>query len=256
MTTISQTDTDRIKLYWAPGCSSCLRTKEFLIKQNIDFESINIVKRPNALEELSANGIRSIPVLMIGDQHTLCQSFGDVLNFLNLPERFVPPLPPEELIAKIDIILSAAAHTTRQIPNAQFKTVFRDRQRTRAELAFHIFRIVEMGLGAAQHKGMAYEDFADTPPEHWSKDNIANWGLSVRDAVLAWWDCQEDRNLKYTIPTYYGNRELHDTIERVTWHAAQHTRQLVLMLEDGGTVAQRPLTAEDLRGLPVPEAVW
>lgn len=233
-----------------------MRTKEFLIKQNIDFESINILERPNAIEELAAIGIRSITVLMIGDHHTLCQSFGDVLSFLNFPERIVPPLPPEELFFKINIILSAAAHTTRQIPDTQFKMAFRGRPRTRAELAFHIFGVVEMGLGAAQQKGMAYEGFVATPPEHWSKDDIADWGLSVRDAVMAWWDRQEDRELKYTVPTYYGHRELHDTIERVTWHAAHHTRQLTLMLEDGGTVAQRPLTAEDLRGLPVPEAVW
>ena len=28
-------------LFWKPGCSSCLRTKEFLIKQGIEFESVN-----------------------------------------------------------------------------------------------------------------------------------------------------------------------------------------------------------------------
>ncbi len=45
-------------------------------------------------------------------------------------------------------------------------------------------------------------------------------------------------------------------LDRTTWHAAQHTRQLILMLESGGTPADRPLTAEDLRGLPVPDEVW
>src|SRR5690606_4512263 len=31
-----------IKVYWAPGCSSCLRTKEFLTKRGIAFESVNV----------------------------------------------------------------------------------------------------------------------------------------------------------------------------------------------------------------------
>ena len=78
----------------------------------------------------------------------------------------------------------------------------------------------------------------------------------MRDRALAWWNAQPDRELKYRVSTYYGQRDVHDVLERMTWHAAQHTRQLILMLESGGTPADRPLTAEDLRGLPVPDAVW
>jgi arsenate reductase-like glutaredoxin family protein len=33
---------NRIRVYWAPGCTSCLRTKEFLTKQGIDFDSVNV----------------------------------------------------------------------------------------------------------------------------------------------------------------------------------------------------------------------
>ncbi len=49
---------------------------------------------------------------------------------------------------------------------------------------------------------------------------------------------------------------VHDMLERTVWHAAQHTRQLALMLEMGGTKPDRPLTAQDLSGLPVPDEVW
>lgn len=256
MTSTPATAASAIKFYWKTGCSSCLRTKEFLAKQNIAFESINVLERPDALDELQAMGIRSIPVITLGDRHTLCQSFKDVLEFLDLPERGAEPLPPAELFRKIDIILTVAARTARQFPVEQLDLPFRGRPRTRAQLAYHIFRVVELGLDAAQHRGMPYEGFSQKPPEGWSKDDIADWGLRVRDAALAWWNAQEDRELKYKVPTYYGDRELHDTLERVAYHAAQHTRQLILMLEEGGTPAERPLTEEDLRGLPVPEAVW
>jgi len=40
------------------------------------------------------------------------------------------------------------------------------------------------------------------------------------------------------------------------WHSAQHTRQLAMMLESHGIVPDRPLTAADLAGLPVPDDVW
>jgi hypothetical protein len=49
---------------------------------------------------------------------------------------------------------------------------------------------------------------------------------------------------------------MHDVFERTAWHAAQHTRQMNLMLETYGITPDRPLSAEDLKGLPVPDEVW
>ena len=246
----------RIKLFWKPGCSSCLRTKEFLIKQGIEFESVNAETNPDALVELRTLGARGLPVISLGQRFTLCQSFGDVLKFLDLEVRLGDPLPPAQLFAKLDLILTAAARYTRQFPPAELKQTFRNRNRTQGALAFHIFRVVEMGIDAAEHKGIDVEGFSDQPPPEWSGDDIADWGLTIRDRAMAWWNAQADRELKYRVSTYYGQREVHDVLERMTWHAAQHTRQLILMLESGGTSADRPLTAEDLRGLPVPDAVW
>jgi glutaredoxin len=256
---MSTADTEtpaRIRFFWKPGCSSCLRTKEFLIQQKIAFESVNAEAQPSALEELRTLGARGLPVIALGDRFTLCQSFKDVLKFLDLEVRMGEPLPPAQLFEKLQVILRAAARYTRQFPPAQLKQTFRDRNRTQGALAFHIFRVVEMGIAAAQGKGMNVEGFNDQPPADWSGNDIADWGLQVLDSAMAWWNAQTNRELKYTVPTYYGERELHDVLERMTWHAAQHTRQLVLMLETGGTQADRPLTADDLHGLPVPEQVW
>jgi glutaredoxin len=246
----------RIKLFWKPGCSSCLRTKEFLVKQGIEFESVNAQDNPSALTELRELGARGLPVISLGPRFTLCQSFNDVLKFLDLKIRLGDPLPPAQLFEKLDLILTLAARYTRQFPPEQLKETFRDRPRTKGALAFHIFRVVEMGIDAAPGKGMNVEGFADQPPPQWSGNDIADWGVKMRDRALAWWNAQTDRELSYTVPTYYGQRPLHDVLERMTWHAAQHTRQLILMLETGGTQADRPLTAEDLRGLPVPDEVW
>ena len=246
----------RIKLFWKPGCSSCLRTKEFLQKQGIAFVSVNAEAEPGALDELRTLGARGLPVISLGQRFTLCQSFGDVLKFLDLPIRLGDPLPPAQLFEKLDTVLRTAARITRQFPPAQLKETFRDRNRAKGALAFHVFRVVEMGMGAARREGMNVEGFNDQPPTEWSGDDIADWGLKMLAAAQAWWNAQTDRELKYTVPTYYGERPLHDVLERMTWHAAQHTRQLALMLETGGTTPDRPLTAEDLRGLPVPDEVW
>lgn len=36
-----------IKVFWQPGCSSCLRTKEFLQKNGVVFESVNVAADPS-----------------------------------------------------------------------------------------------------------------------------------------------------------------------------------------------------------------
>jgi glutaredoxin len=246
----------RIKVFWQPGCSSCLRTKEFLTKQGIDYESINVHNNPAGLAELNALGARSVPVVALGGRYTLCQSFGDVVKFLDLKTKLMDPLPPEQLVGKIDLVLASAARYTRQLNETQLREVFRNRNRTPGGTAFHIFRVAEMGLQAAQGTELQFEGFNDLPPAHWTAENIADWGLAVRERVLAWWSAQTDRELLYKVPTYYGQRPLHDVLERTAWHAAQHTRQLLLMLESHGIEADRPLTAADLAGLPVPDEVW
>jgi glutaredoxin len=246
----------RIKVFWQPGCSSCLRTKEFLTKQGIDFESIDVHNDPEGMAQLRALGARSVPVVSLGDKYTLCQSFGDVVKFLDLKTKLMDSLPPEALVAKLELVLTAAARYVRQFPAHGLREEFRNRKRTPASTAFHVFRVAEMGLQAAQQIDLMFEGFNEVPPEDWSAEDIASWGLKVRDRILAWWAQEGDTSLQYTVPTYYGRRTMHDVLERTAWHAAQHTRQLILMLESHGVAADRPLTADDLAGLPVPDEVW
>ena len=49
---------------------------------------------------------------------------------------------------------------------------------------------------------------------------------------------------------------MHEVLERTVWHAAQHTRQLALILKSHGIKPDGPLTPDNLAGLPVPDEVW
>lgn len=248
----------RIKVFWQPGCSSCLRTKEFLARHGIEFESINIHNNPAGMAELEALGARSVPVVALGGRYTLCQSFNDVVKFLDLKVKLMEPLPPAMLVSKLCNVLEATARYTPQFTETQLRQVFRDRNRTPGGTAFHVFRVAEMGIEAAEGIELTFEGFNEVPPEHWTAHDIVQWGLQVRDRVQAWWAAQEhkDPDIRFTAPTYYGIRPMHDVLERTAWHAAQHTRQIMLMLETYGTPPNGPLTAQDLEGLPVPDEVW
>src|SRR3974377_1023044 len=62
-----------IKAYWQPGCTSCLRLKEFLTKHGVAFVSVNVLEDRDALAELAALGIRSVPLVRGGDDWRHCQ---------------------------------------------------------------------------------------------------------------------------------------------------------------------------------------
>ncbi|MBM3393244.1 MAG: NrdH-redoxin [Betaproteobacteria bacterium] len=246
----------RIQVFWQPGCTSCLRTKEFLTAQGVDYDSIDVHNNPEGLKALRALGARSVPVVALAGKYTLAQSIRDVVKFLGLKTKVMDPLPPAELVGKLRIVLSAVARYTIQFDDAQLGSVFRNRNRTVGALAYHVFRVAQMGLGAARQVPLRFESFDDLPPAEWRGQDISRWGLSIRDEILEWWKTEPKRDLDYTVPTYYGSRPMHEVLERTVWHAAQHTRQLMLIQESYGITTDGPLAAEDLAGLPVPDEVW
>ena len=250
------TQSARVQVFWQPGCSSCLRTKEFLTKQGIDFESIDVLNDPTGMEKLHALGARSVPVVALGGRFTFCQSFNDVIKFLDLKTKLMDPLPPEQLIAKLDTVIQVAQRLIKQFSTEQLRENFRDRNRNPADTAFHIFRVAQMGVEAANQTELKFESFNELAPKTWSDEDLAAWGGKVREQVMDWWRNEPQRDLQYLVPTYYGKRTMHDVLERTAWHSAQHTRQLILMLQTYGIEPDGMLTMEDLAGLPVPDEVW
>jgi hypothetical protein len=72
----------------------------------------------------------------------------------------------------------------------------------------------------------------------------------------AWWNRLEDKSCRQKVKTFYGTPPMHQLFERSTWHSAQHTRQLIAVLERFDIEPNRRLSAEDLAGLPLPEGLW
>src|SRR3981189_303628 len=105
-----------VKVFWQPGCTSCLRTKEFLTKSGVDYESINVHGNPAGMEELRKLGARSVPVVSRGDKFVFAQAIGDVIKFLDLKVQVQERLSPDELVKKLELVLPAACRSVRQIP--------------------------------------------------------------------------------------------------------------------------------------------
>jgi hypothetical protein len=198
-----------------------------------------------------------VPILSRGDEWVFAQNLGHVVKFLGLQEKTGPVLSPDQLVARIDLILTTASRLIPLMPDAHLTTEVPNRPRSYKVLAHHIFRIQEVFLETAGGATLTYEALAGRPPENLQTfADIAAFGDQVRTNVVSWWAAKADKTGKETVQTYYGPQSLHETMERATWHSGQHVRQWTMLLGMAGVTPDRPLRAEDLADLPMPANVW
>ena len=249
---------ERVRVFWQPGCTSCLRTKEFLTRHGVDYESINVHGNEAAMRALHELGARSVPVVARGGKFVFAQSLADVVRFLGLDIRLHDKLEPQELVDKLDLVLAAAARYVRQIPPEKLEQPFRNRNRPIRMLAHHVFRIPEAFVEAMRdRRELTYELIMQPPGDAMrTTEDLARYGEGVRAAVRQWWKSYPDSSCGQMMDTYFGRHRVHEVLERSAWHPAQHARQLMLLLDELGIEPEGRLTAEDLAGLPLPEKAW
>jgi hypothetical protein len=201
-----------------------------------------------------------VPVLARGEQYIFCQNLEDVAEFVGVQGSGHTPLPPETLMAKWIIVLRAAQRYIEQIPDERFvERVIGNRDRSIRLMSHHIFRIAEAFLKTAIDDVEYRVNNANIPPEDGNcltGAAIAAYGEEMIARVEAWWKVLKDKSCQQKIKTFYGTPPMHQLLERSTWHSAQHTRQLIAVLERFGIAPNGRLSADDLAGLPLPEGLW
>jgi glutaredoxin/uncharacterized damage-inducible protein DinB len=247
-----------LRVYWRPGCSSCVKVKEFLSQQGVAFRSIDVSARPEAMNELLEMGVKTVPVVARGRDYVFAQALEDVSRFIGKAVEF-ERLPPAELMRKWLHVLRAAQRHARQLPPARLQErATEGRDRSIRNLAYHVYQIPDAFLQAIQDGVPDMARVYDTPPPQDVKSgaDIAAYGARMTAKLEAWWQALPDKSGRQTVKTYYGDRPLHELLERCTWHSAQHARQIIAVLERLGVQPDGPLTAEDYAGLPLPKGLW
>ena len=207
---------------------------------------------------LSKYGLRKVPVLAKGDQYAFGQMLDPFAKFAGLPMPGADRLSPEQLYKKYEMVFAAGQRYARQFPTERLRErVIPHRERVIRTLCYHVFRIGESFLETWNGAEYSAKIADNEPPESMQTgDDIARYGASVCKRYEAWWTGLEDRTLSRMLKTYYGDTIAHRVFERVTWHSAQHCRQLAAVLDRMGIQADGALTPADLAGLPLPERLW
>ena len=181
-------------------------------------------------------GLRKVPVLAKGEQYAIGQMLEPFAKLAGIPIEGAGRLSPEQLYSKYEMVFAAGQRYARQFPAERLsERVIPHRERVIRTLCFHVFRIGESFLetwNGAEYSAKIADN--EPPGSMRAGDDIARYGAGVWNRYEAWWGELEDRALSRVLKTYYGDMSAHRVFERVTWHSAQHCRQLVAVLERMG----------------------
>jgi glutaredoxin len=244
-----------VEVYWMPGCTGCLRLKEFVEKSGREYRAINIDEDKSGSEKLKAAGIRG-PAACIGDR---CVGGLDLEGVAQLLEiAYDPPLilSPKQLVDKYVLLSEALQGFLAQISQEALSQKLPRRDRTMLDVADQATTVMRCFLEAydsTEHTS----NYPPVPDDVRTPADLIRRAQETLEMFLAWWNGYGiDDPLDRVVSTVWGYRTLQEVLEREVWHTAQHTRQIEFFLMDVLHITpERPLTLEDLAGLPLPERI-
>ena len=249
---------DAVRVYWMTGCSSCLRTKEFLQRHGVPFLSRNVLEDAAAYAELERFGLKQVPIVTRGESWANGQVLRDVARLCGIAYGEARMLSVPQLRARLDAVLAGAARFLAQMPDAALARELPNRPRSFAQLGWHIPNIADAFLEHEAGTPLTFDSYMRVPePDAASRDRLVAYCEATRRRMAAWFDGPgQQRDWSARADVYYGEQTLHEFLERTVWHAGQHVRQLMWVLEGLGIQPEAPLGNETFAGLPMPEKVW
>jgi DinB superfamily/Glutaredoxin len=228
-----------------------------LASWGIEFDPVNVDGDAGAREELRRLGVPLVPAVAVGERTAHGWNPPAYAALLGVTYTPVTKLPPAELATRLDTILAAAEALVRRLPEAAMDWIPPERERTVRDLAYHVFRLSLAFIDAMDRGSLPEGWLGETAPPP-MRDGLAvgSYGALVRGRLRGWFEGIDPAEYARVIDVYYGPQSGHDLLERTTWHAAQHLRQLYVLAERLHVTPPAPLPSDAFRGLPLPEALW
>jgi len=209
------------------------------------------------MDDLRRLGVPGLPALALGDRVAHGWNPPAYAALLGVPYEENVKLAPAELARRLDRVLGAAEGLLRGVPGALLDFVPPERTRTIRDLGYHLFRVALSFPDAMDRGELPRGWFEETAPDTMADGHaLGAYGALVRARLSGWFEGAPAAEYARVVQVYYGPQSAHELLERTTWHAGQHLRQLYDLADRLGVTPPSPLPADALQGLPLPEAVW
>jgi len=251
---VTLTETEVVQAYWMPGCSSCLRMKEFIGKSGRAWVAINADEDPAAKAELTAHGL-VLPVARVGDRWVNGVDLAAVADLLGVTYEAPAILPAPQLAERYNLNLDVARSIIGQMTEEILAYSLPNRKRPMLDVANQVASVMRAFLEAYsddKHNNGYYKK----PDSVQTQQDLLSRLDETRQLFNTWWEEDGiDDALDRVTETYWGYPTLHEVLEREVWHTTQHIRQLEYVLKEFGVTPLIPLTEANLADLPLPQGI-
>jgi hypothetical protein len=221
----------------------------------VGVETVDVEARPAAKAELTRLGVPAVPAVVLGSRVVHGWNPRALAALVGVAYEEPGRLTPSELAVRLDRILLATQRVMRQVPPEHLGMTHPGRDRSVRQLGYHVFRLALAFRDARLEGGLRQTWLQELAPARLADGRaVADYGDEVREALGAWLGRSDA--VTGEVDTYYGPQPAHALLERTTWHAAQHLRQLYDLLGRMGVAPDRPLGEADWEGLPLPAEIW
>ncbi len=232
-------------------------TKELLASWGVEFDAINIHDDVDALREMVRLGAPLVPAVAYDGRLAHGWNPAAYAKLLGVPYTGVPELSPAQLAARLDAIAARAQEWLRLTPPDKLTLEGPGRRRALRQLGFHLFRVAASFVDAMEGDGLQEGWLQEEAPAALqSGPELAKFGEGVRTRLKGWFAAAGAVPWQEPVWTYYGDQSAHELLERTTWHAAQHLRQVHDLLSRNGVLPAGALDPALFAQLPLPKALW
>jgi hypothetical protein len=201
--------------------------------------------------------VPAVPAVAVGERAAHGWNPPAYAALLGVPYEAAAKLSPAVLATRLDVILGATEALFRQIPDERMDDKPPERDRTVRDLGYHVFRLSLAFIDAMDAGHLPKSWLGETAPAEMRESRaVASYGALVRGRLAGWFEGTAASEYARVLEVYYGPQSGHDLLERTTWHAAQHLRQLYVIADRIGVLPSASLPTDAFRGLPLPEALW
>jgi uncharacterized damage-inducible protein DinB len=216
------------------------------------------LSEPAAVEHLRGRGIKSLPVTIIDDTEVIIGYY---------PKKLIPALRLDVsvdltgktvwLAEKYDAIMSAAVRANNQFSQEQLDTIVPWRPWSLRDTVVHILAFPEIAYLSHEVGSMSWDDMqaqdkrlegVTTAPQ------LAEYGLKVRDDIIAFLDSGNSEGFEREVPAHYGGEvTVLELLNIILSHSTHHLKQVYWFMDTNlGQPAKTPATEEDMDGIFTP----
>ena len=213
------------------------------------------------MEHLRSRGIKSLPVTIIDDAEVIIGYY---------PKKLIPALKLDVsvdlsgktswLAEKYGVVMSAAVRANNQFTQEQLDAIVPWRPWSLRDTVVHILAFPEIAYLSHEVGSMSWDDM--TAQDERLKGvvagpAIAEYGLKVRDDIIAFLNSGNAAGFEREVPAHYGGEvTVLELLNIVLSHSTHHLKQVYhYMQTDLGMTLNNPATETDLDGIQTPDAL-